>query len=419
MPHHITFQLVLRLLAWLIPVLWILRVLDAARSINSLHDLTLPAYNLVPRAETRLTIIVPARNEEAKIAACLESLLAQDYPVQIIAVDDRSTDATGLVMDRYAGPSLTKLEIAELPGGWLGKTHAMAGAANYALTHHQPDYLLFTDADILFHPEALRRALAHALVTRADHLVLGPTTIIRRWDEAALLSFFQIFGIWVARPWKVADPAARDAIGIGAFNLLRAEAYRQIGGFEALSMEIVEDLAIARRVKAFGLRQRFAYGLNLVSVHWAAGIPGLAGVMTKNVFAGTNYQVSMLLIGCVWLWFFCIGPFVALAFHPTSIPNALTVVTIAYGYLLLSRLSGRSAWNFLFTPLAAAVFIFIPAAIDDDDAPPRRRGVAGHLLSARRAAQKRRPPGTAEAAMIPTLSWSGQSPEPMRSIAAR
>ena len=359
MPHPVTLHLVLNLLGWLIPILWILRVLDAARGIPTLPDLTLRANNLIPRTPVTIAVIVPARNEEANVAACLNSLLSQDYPVQIIAVDDRSTDTTGLVMDLYTGPTLTKLAIEALPAGWLGKTHAMTRAAELAIATHQPDYLLFTDADILFHPTALRLALAHALVTRADHLVLAPSTIIRRWDEAALLSFFQIFGLWAARPWRVADPAARDAIGIGAFNLIRREAYQQVGGFAALRMEIVEDLALARRVKAYGLRQRFAYGLGLVSVHWAAGLPGLVRVMTKNVFAATNYHISLLLLGCVWLWFFCVGPFVAVALHPTSIPNALTVVSIAYGYFLLSRLSGRSAWNFLLAPFAAATFIFI------------------------------------------------------------
>ena len=360
MPHQITFHLVLRLLGWIIPALWILRVLDAARGIPTLPDLTQPAYNLVPRGEVSVTVIVPARNEEQKVAACLQSLLAQDYPnIRIVMVDDRSTDGTGLVMDRYTGPNAAKLAIAELPQGWLGKTHAMAQAAEFAIADHRPDYLLFTDADILFHPSALRLALAHALITRADHLVLGPTTIIERWDEAALLSFFQIFGLWAARPWKVADPTARDAIGIGAFNLLRREAYEQIGGYAAIRMEIVEDIAIARRIKASGLRQRFALGPGLVSVHWAAGIPGLVGVMTKNVFAATNYHISLVLLGCVWLWFFTIGPFVALVRHPADIPNALTVVSIAYGYFLLSRLSGRSAWYCLLVPFAAATFIFI------------------------------------------------------------
>ena len=258
-------------------------------------------------------------------------------------------------MDSLTSRGLTVLHIEQLPPGWLGKTHAMATAAAQAHT----DFVLFTDADIVFHPEALRRTLAHAVLTRADHLVLGPTTIIRRWDEAALLSFFQIFGMWAARAWKVADPKARDAIGIGAFNMIRRGAYEAIGGYEAVRMEIVEDLAIARRIKAHGFRQRFVYGRDLACVHWAAGVPGLVGVMTKNVFAATNYNPALLLLGCVWLWFFCVGPFVSLPFHPTDIPNALTLVSIAYCYILLSRLSGRPAWNFVFAPFAAATFIFI------------------------------------------------------------
>ena len=357
--HLISWRFALRAAGWIIPALWMTRVLEAARGLPSLPDLTQEAYDLAPVDPVSLTVIVPARNEAGNVRACLESLLAQDFPVQIVAVDDRSDDATGTIMDELAGERLKVLHLTDLPQGWLGKTHAMATAASFAAATSKPDYLLFTDADILFRPDALRRALTYAIASRADHLVLAPTTIIRRWDEAALLSFFQIFGVWAARPWKVADPAARDAIGIGAFNLVRREAYQQIGGFEALRMEIVEDLALGRRIKAHGLRQRFAYGYGLASVHWAAGLPGLIGVMTKNVFAATNYNASVVLLGCVWLWFFTIGPFVALAGHPSDLPNALTVLSIACVYLLLGRLSGRSAWNFLFAPFAGAVFIFI------------------------------------------------------------
>ena len=134
------------------------------------------------------------------------------------------------------------------------------------------DYLLFTDADILFRPDALRRCLAQAVATNADHFVTLPTPIVKTHGEGMLLGFLQVLGLWVTRPWRAANPRAmRDFVGIGAFCLLRASAYQQLGGFEAFRMEILEDLTLARRVKLIGLRQRVAVAPGLVKVHWAPG----------------------------------------------------------------------------------------------------------------------------------------------------
>lgn len=343
------------LLPWLIPAAWLLRVLEALRYLPTVPNLLLPEHDVTPAGAPSVTVIVPARNEGDNVRACLESLLAQDYPnLRIIAVNDRSTDATGAIMESLAGPTLTVVHITELPPLWLGKTHAMAHAALLASS----DYLLFTDADILFAPSAIRRALGSAQASDADHFVLAPTTIIRRWDEAALLAFFQIFGLWAARPWKVADPKAPDAIGIGAFNLLRTSAYQQIGGFEALRMEVVEDLALARRVKRFGLRQRFAFGLDLVRVHWAAGVPGLISVMTKNIFAAVRFHISLLLMGCGWLACFCVLPWFAIWSRPLALPAGVTVAAIIAAYRLMSPRTGLTAWNALLAPFAASLFIY-------------------------------------------------------------
>jgi hypothetical protein len=346
----------LQLAAWLVAVAWFSRAFGAARGLPSIPNLLLPQHDVAPAGNPSLTVIVPARNEAGNVHACLESLLAQDYPnLRILAIDDRSTDATGAIMDSLASAKLSVLHIDELPPEWLGKTHAMALAARHATS----EFLLFTDADVIFAPSALRRALACAVETRADHFVLAPTTIIRRWDEAALLSFFQIFGLWVARPWKAADPCARrDAVGVGAFNMLRRTAYDAVGGYEALRMEIVEDLGIARRVKRAGLRQHIAFGRGLVSLHWAAGVPGLVRVLTKNIFAATNFQVPVLLAGCCWLTGFCILPFVELVTPGFALPGSLAIASMVWIYVLLAPHSGLRAWNAVFAPFAAAVFVF-------------------------------------------------------------
>jgi glycosyltransferase involved in cell wall biosynthesis len=344
------------MVAWLVALTWLYRVASGVRGLPTIQNLLLPAYDADPTGEPSITVIVPARNEAEGVRACLESLLAQDYRnLKIIAVDDRSTDATGAMMDSLVCERLQVLHITELPPEWLGKTHAMARAADIASS----DFLLFTDADILFRSDAIRRALVSAVATHADHLVVAPTTTIRRWDEAALLAFFQMFGLWAARPWKVSDPeAVRDAIGIGAFNLLRASAYREIGGFAALRMEIVEDLGIAQRIKIAGLAQRFVFGRGLVNVHWAAGVNGLVNVMTKNIFSAFRFHISLLLAGCAWLTLFCVMPFVAVWSAPFTIPAGLVIACIGLTYILLSPLSGLSAWNALLAPFAAALFIY-------------------------------------------------------------
>jgi GT2 family glycosyltransferase len=350
---------VLQIFAWLIGLTWSSKVIAAFRGLPRIPNLLLPAHDLTPAGMPSIAVIVPARDEAADISATLHSLLAQDYPnLQIIAVDDRSSDSTGSIIaalsQQHPG-KLRALTITELPFGWLGKTHAMALAARQAPT----DFLLFTDGDVLFRSDSIRRSLAYAVSSGADHLVTVPTTIIKRWDEAALLAFFQIFGFWGVRPWRVSDPKSRrDALGIGAFNLMRREAYLQIGGFESLRMEIVEDLALGRRIKRAGLAQRVAFGRGLTSVHWASGANGLVNVMTKNIFSAFAFHVSLLLLGCLWLILFCVTPAACLFWAPTRLPAALTLIVVAYGYRLMGRTSGLSTWNALAFPFSALVFVF-------------------------------------------------------------
>jgi len=352
-------QFALTVIAWLIALIWISKVIAAAFGLPRIPNLVLPRYNITPAGSPSITVIVPARNEAADIAATLHSLLSQDYPnLQIIAIDDRSTDETSAIIDTIAAQhpeKLRTLHVTELPPGWLGKTHAMALAARQAPT----DYLLFTDADVLFHPIAIRVTLANAVATNADHLVLVPTNIIKRWDEAAILGFFQIFCLWGARPWLIADPKAkRDAIGLGAFNLLRRSAYIEIGGYESLRMEIIEDLGLGRRIKRAGLAQRITFGRNLVSLHWASGATGLVKVMTKNLFAAFHFSISLALLWCLWLLTFWVAPAIGLWITPIRVPAIITLIAVAYAYRLLGRDSGISTWNALFFPFSALVFIF-------------------------------------------------------------
>jgi len=349
--------------AWLIALAWLWKWIGAARGLPRIPNLLDQQRNQAPTGNPSLIVIVPARNEAANIAATLQSLLNQDYSnLRIIAVDDRSTDRTGAIMDTLAaehGEKLTALHVRELPSGWLGKTHAMALAARHALAIHRPGYLLFTDADVVFHPEALRRSLAQAVSTEADHFVTFPTPIIKTPGEGMLLGYLQIMGLWATRPWRAANPRAkRDAVGIGAFNLLRTAAYEQLGGFDALCMEILEDLTLARSVKLAGLRQRVAIAPGMVSLHWASGTFGIVHVMTKNLFAVFRFRMPLVLLTILWLTLFCIAPVAFLFLPETRIPAILIFAAIAGLYLLSSRHSRISPWYAALFPLGGAVFIY-------------------------------------------------------------
>lgn len=303
---------------WAIAAAWLWRILPALVMVPRVPDLrkTKFYFQPLPKDCPSLAVIVPAKNEASSIAATLQQLLTCDYPnLQLIAVDDRSTDATGRIMQSIAAHpdaqgKLRVLHVTELPSGWLGKPHAMALAA--ATT--QADWLLFTDADVLFAPDVLRRAIAYAERNVVDHLVIFPTMILRGFGEHVFLAFMQSFSVWIGRPWRIANPRAkRDCIGVGAFNLIRRSVYEELGGFAALRMEVVEDMRLGYCVKQAGYAQHAVFGRDMVRIRWAESLRGMVENLTKNIFAAFRFRVSLLLAACLGILLLCLTPCVALA----------------------------------------------------------------------------------------------------------
>jgi glycosyltransferase involved in cell wall biosynthesis len=355
-------HLTLVAIAWLIALAWLTKLVEAWRGLGTVPNLAEPQYDASPEGEPTLAVIVPARNEAAGVGACVESLLRQDYPkLRMVAVDDRSTDETGAILDALAGihgERLEVLHVTALPEGWLGKTHAMAVAAGQAIAAGC-EFLLFTDADVVFRPDAVRRALARACATEADHFVVLPTTVVKTHGEGMLLSYLQVMALWVVRTWRVADAKAkRDAIGVGAFNLMRASAYRQLGGFEATPMEILEDLTLGRRVKRAGLRQRVATYPGAICLHWAAGVRGILSGMTKNIFAVFRFRPALLLAAAAAIAVGSIGPVCFLPMPGTRVAGLMALASVAGLYALLSRTNGISFSYAALFPIGAALVVY-------------------------------------------------------------
>jgi cellulose synthase/poly-beta-1,6-N-acetylglucosamine synthase-like glycosyltransferase len=349
----------------LLGLVWFSRIVDAALGMPSLTDVALPEWDRkppTPCGEPRVSIIVPARNEERDIGATLESLLAIDYSAyEVIAVNDRSADATGGCMDHVASTPaahgrLRVLHVAELPPGWLGKTHAMWTAARESTV----DWLLFTDADVLFRPDALRRVIAYAEATRADHVVLFPHMLMHSPGERMMIAFFQALFVFGHRPWKVADPKARDHMGVGAFNLVRRSVYESVGTYQALRMEVLDDMKLGKLVKNGGFAQRVVFGEDLISLHWAKGALGMVNNLTKNFFAVLSFQWTRTLASILALAFLNLGPFLGvwLAHGWARLPYAVALASLFGIYYGMSRMSAISPVYFFLHPVSSVLIIY-------------------------------------------------------------
>jgi len=347
----------------LLALIWLSRVVDAALGVRTLTNISSPEWDRTPATSAgnpRVAIIVPARNEENSIGQALSRLLAMEYDnYEVIAIDDRSTDRTGEIMDRVASVSQGRLKVVhirELPPGWMGKAHAMWTAARKA----DSDWLLFTDADVMFRPDCLRRAIAYAETERADHLVVLPHVIMKRPGEKMMLSFFQVLFAFGHRPWKVADPKTKDHMGVGAFNLVRRSTYEAIGTYERLRFEVVDDMKLGKVIKNAGFRQRVVFGDNLIEIRWAQGARGVVNNLTKNFFAVMSFQIWRALLGCAGMAILNLMPFMGLLFAPgwARVPYAVAIGSVFLLYTGIWRQAEIHPWYFLLHPVSTVLFVY-------------------------------------------------------------
>jgi len=230
------------------------------------------------KAEPVVSVIVPARNEEASLRVCLESLISQaGVEFEIIVVDDHSTDRTREIASSFAGVRV--IEAGPLPDGWTGKNNAMVTGVREA----QGEWLLLTDADTFHLPGSLAHALREARANQADLLSYSPEQIARSFWEMAVLP---VVFAELAReypPSKVSDPKSGAAAANGQYILVKREAYDAVGGHEAIAGEILEDVALARAFKAAGRKIRFRYAADAVRTRMYRNWAQLRDGWTKNL----------------------------------------------------------------------------------------------------------------------------------------
>ncbi len=337
----------------LLSTIEVARGLRRMRSLNDIRPFAGPT-------RPRVSIIVPACNEEDTIEAAMFSLVKQDYGAfEIVVVNDRSTDRTGSILKNLASqyPRIRLLEVTELPAGWLGKNHALhygAGAAS-------GDYLLFTDADVLFEKTTVARAMTIMVTERLDHLSLifkniAAGRLLNAMIQEAGAALFFLF-----KPWAARNPRSRYFMGVGAFNLVKKDVYRRIGGHESIRMHPIDDIMLGKVIKQHGFRQDCLTGYDFVTVRWYETAGMMINGLMKNVFALYNFRVTWVLAGIVIIFVMTIFPVwgIFLADGYARLLFLATVVVRGIAFVRGSVMLGNGIRSFPWSLVTPYINIFI------------------------------------------------------------
>jgi len=319
--HYLTRDLIVHLVFFQAVVLAIV--------LSNLWIARRPRRHPAPSVWPLVSVLVPVRNEEANIAACLDSLLSQDYPeFELLVLDDGSTDGTRPILDRLAAGNVRLRVLTGTPpsGDLLGKNWACAQLARQA----RGVLLFFTDADTLHRPDMLRAIVTALEGERADLLSGFPHQELRTWGERLLVPFFS----WallsfnpLALAYRIRLPVLSSAVG--QMMLFRHEAYQAIGGHERVSASIVDDLSLARAMKAAGLRWRMTRVADLITCRMYRSSREAYEGFTKNLFAAFEFRLLPYLAVFIWLAVMFLWPWIVTLLGLTGLAEPPSIALAA------------------------------------------------------------------------------------------
>jgi hypothetical protein len=339
-----------------------------------------------PSTWPKVSVIVPCRNEAAGVEKAMSSLLAQDYPnLEIVAVNDRSEDRTGALLDGLAAtnPLLTVLHLESLPAGWLGKNHAMHQGARRA----GGEWLLFTDGDVVFEPGALKRSVAFALAHGLGHFVALPQFVAHGFLERAFVSTFALALAIKLDPAALVRPEDLVVRRGRSFRSDPPGRLREHRRHERLAFEVADDLKLGLLLRRSGVAQGCLSADRMVSVRWQNGLIASLRGLEKNAFAGCEWNTGLAALAVGGVVSAALLPYLPLlasvpdwSLPPAFIAGLLPVVLVGAASRKMSGGSGlegsrRSALRR--HPRRSH------RVVDHTRAPPARHRLAGNLLSAR------------------------------------
>jgi cellulose synthase/poly-beta-1,6-N-acetylglucosamine synthase-like glycosyltransferase len=343
--------------AWLVIFVLTIHGRSHQRSLVATNNLRLTASDA-----PLVSILVPARNEQHRVLEqCIRSILAQDYGrFEVIAVNDRSTDETGAILVRLAKSNerLRVIEGEELPPGWLGKPYAM----QQALNHAHGEWILATDADMIFEPVVLRTALERTLEAKGDALTLIPRFEAHSFWERVMIPTWEWVFLMFTVFYRIDDPKTDRAAAIGGFFLIRRTVLHGVGGYEGLKDEVMEDVRLADRIKRSGAHLLIDRAPALIRTRMYRTFSEMWECSTKNWFSGMNFSLSLALSSVVSMYLGAVAPpLIALAaaiaiasgtdLSSLFIPAALSWLFQVLVMAISSKLSGVSPLYALTAPL--------------------------------------------------------------------
>ena len=312
-----------------------------------------------PEPWPSLSVVIPARDEAATVEAAMASRCGEDYPaMDLLLVDDRSTDGTSAIADRLAAgePRLRVLHLDALPPGWLGKVHALQRGVEAATG----DWVLLTDADVHLAPGTLRRAVAHCEEQGLDFLAvvprLRPVSLLL---DATLVVFLQILCMGL-RHRAVADPQSPVGMGSGSFTLVRRSMLLEQGLLERVRLEVADDLALGLAAKAAGLRGGVLLGGDAVQVTFYPSLWAMFRGSEKNGYAVLGrYSLWRTWLGSLAFLGVWLGPLLALCAWWQPAVQILGAVTLMLATAQLGGLARSNGWSplvALLWPVGAVLF---------------------------------------------------------------
>ena len=266
-----------------------------------------------PQDSPKVSVIIPAKNEEKNISNCLKHLFQQNYKnFEIIVVDDRSTDRTPHLLENFKTLSpvpFKVIRIEKLPLGWTGKNHAQFAASKAA----DGNWLLFTDADTTHKPESVSTAVACVLEKKIDFLTLAPEVeTYSFWEKTVQPLAISSLALWF-QPEKVNDPKSGVTLANGQFLLIRKEAYEKIGGNESVKNEVVEDVELAKKIRSAGYSIQFLNGTKIYSTRMYSSLKEIKTGWTRIFTYLFNKNIPSILHKIFLFLFFSILPFFVLS----------------------------------------------------------------------------------------------------------
>jgi glycosyltransferase involved in cell wall biosynthesis len=338
---------------------WVALAIDAGFGVSKVPSLG----GSVPSADAKcpmVSILFAARDEAEKLPGALATFLALDYPsYEVVAVNDRSKDATAAILETAARKDqrLKVIRIDSLPAGWLGKPHAM----QRAYENSTGDWLVLTDADVHFAPNVLQRAIALAEKNGWDHLSLLAAATMFTFGEKMMMTFFAFAFVMSTRPWNVSNPKSPTYMGVGAFQLIRRSAYEKMGTHRRLAMEVVDDVKLGKLVKEAGCRSGVGRAGPAVSVHWHSGVRNIIRGTEKNFYAAAGYSpwiAGAQLVSIFSAWIF---PWLALPFvNGWARVFAVMAIVVPMVAQAGAAREFRVSWLYALTqPVGAVIFFWM------------------------------------------------------------